>query len=311
MIEYFKIAEGRIVEAGEADAQIYLISAPSPAQKTMLTETWGIDEHNVNSALDPDEISRVEIEETHSVLIVKRPKSYSADNQFQFKVTSIGLFLFSDKMIILSDSEAPWFWQDKRFMKISSLRTLMLSILGYCTDHFMGHLRVISQISDEVEQQINDSMENKYLIYMFTLNKGLVYYLKSISSNTLLIQKLSSQTRFGFTEEERELVEDLAIDNAQCYRIAEIYGNILSNMMDARASIVGNNLNIWMKRLSIITLGIMMPSLVVSIFSMNVALPFPGPDQCDAIWPFISVMGISAIVTFLLFYVVLYRHPRN
>lgn len=308
MIEHFKISDGRIVEATEADAQIYLISAPTPAQKTLLTEKWGIDEHNVNSALDPDEISRVEIEDDHAVLIVKRPKSYSADNQFQFKVTSVGLFLFATKMIILVDSEAPWFWQDKRFMRITSLRTMMLRILGYCTDHFMGHLKVISQISDELEQQINESMENKYLIYMFTLNKGLVYYLKSISSNTLLVQKISSQTRFGFNEDERELVEDLAIDNAQCYRIAEIYGNILSNMMDARASIVGNNLNILMNRLNIITVAIMLPSLVVSIFSMNIPLPFPNPESA-VMWPFISVMGLSFIVT-CVFFAIFFKFRR-
>lgn len=99
MIEYFKISEGRIVEASEAEAQIFTIAAPTPAQKIMLTEKWGIDEHNVNSALDPDEISRIEIEDDHAVIIVKRPKSYSADNQFQFKVASVGVFLFPTKMI--------------------------------------------------------------------------------------------------------------------------------------------------------------------------------------------------------------------
>lgn len=305
MIEYFKISEGRIVEASEAEAQIFTIAAPTPAQKIMLTEKWGIDEHNVNSALDPDEISRIEIEDDHAVIIVKRPKSYSADNQFQFKVASVGVFLFPTKMILVSDSDSPWFWQDKRFAKITSLRSLMLRILGYCTDHFMGHLKVISQISDELEQQINDSVENKYLIYMFTLNKGLVYYLKSISSNTLLVQKISAQTRFGFTEDERELVEDLAIDNSQCYRIAEIYGNILSNMMDARASIVGNNLNILMNRLNIITLGVMLPSLVVSIFSMNVALPLPQ----DSSWPFAAIMILSLLVT-CIFFAIFFKFRR-
>lgn len=306
MIEHFKITDGRIVESAEADAQIFVVSAPTAAQKALLTERWGIDEHNVNSALDPDEISRVEIEDDHAVIIVKRPKSYSADNQFQFKVASVGIFLFPTQMILVSDSDSPWFWQDKRFVKITSLRSLMLRVLGYCTDHFIGHLKVISQISDELEQQITDSVENKYLIYMFTLNKGLVYYLKSISSNTLLLQKISAQGRFGFTEDERELIEDLAIDNSQCHRIAEIYGNILSSMMDARASIVGNNLNILMNRLNIITLGVMLPSLVVSIFSMNVALPLP---QEGSYWPFVAIMMTSLFVTGSFFWF-FFRHRR-
>ncbi len=299
MIEYLKIEDGRIVETQNDQASIFLISAPTAEERAILTEKWNIDEHNVNSALDPDEISRIEYEDDHTVIIVKRPKSYSADNQFQFKVGSVGIFLFAEHMVILVDTVSPWFWQDKRFHRTTSLRAMMLRVIGYCTDHFMGHLKVISQISDELEQQINDSMENKYLIYMFTLNKGLVYYLKAISSNTLLVQKLAAQTRMNFAEEERELVDDLAIDNSQCYRIAEIYGNILSNMMDARASIVGNNLNILMNRLNIITLAIMIPTFVVSLFSMNVQLPLP---QDEAMWPFVLVLFLCVVLTVAFFF---------
>lgn len=298
MIEYLKIEEGRILETDSAQASIFLISAPTAEERSMLTEKWNIDEHNVNSALDPDEISRIEYEDDHSVIIIKRPKSYSADNQFQFKVGSVGIFLFANQMVILVDTVSPWFWQDKRFHRTTSLRAMMLRVIGYCTDHFMGHLKVISQISDELEQQIKDSMENKYLIYMFTLNKGLVYYLKAISSNTLLVQKLAAQTRLNFAEEERELVDDLAIDNSQCYRIAEIYGNILSNMMDARASIVSNNLNILMNRLNIITLAIMIPTFIVSLFSMNVKLPLPNGSD----WPFVMVVLLCIVVTTAFFF---------
>lgn len=303
MIQYYQIADGRIQEAESASANVFLISSPTLAERSLLTERWNLDEHNVNSALDPDEISRLEFEDDHTMMILKRPRSYSADNQFQFKVSSVGVFLFADKMVILVDSDAPWFWQDKRFARITNFKMMTLRILGYCTDHFMGHLKVISQISDELEQQINDSMENKYLIYLFTLNKGLVYYLKAISSNMLLLQKMTTANKSPFSEEEKEMLEDLTIDNSQCHRIAEIYSNILASMMDARASIVGNNLNILMNRLNIITVAIMLPTFVVSLFSMNVPLPMPGPDQPVMYqWPFITVLCLCGILTVLFFF---------
>ena len=86
-----------------------------------------------------------------------------------------------------------------------------------------------------------------------------------------------SAAKIGFSAENIEFIDDLVIENSQCYEQAEIYSNILASMMDARASIVSNNLNWLMKTLTIITIAIMLPTLVVSIFSMNVT--FPGREH--------------------------------
>jgi len=117
-----------------------------------------------------------------------------------------------------------------------------------------------------------------------------VYYLNAIGSNGTVIEKLRlNAARIGFTAEGVELLEDLAIENQQCYRQAEIYSNILSNLMDARVSIVSNNLNLLMKTLNIITIGIMVPTLVVSAFSMNVGIPMQ--KHPNAFW---IIMGLAA-----------------
>ena len=129
-------------------------------------------------------------------------------------------------------------------------------------------------LSDSLEQKINASMENKYLLNLFILEKSLVYYLNAINSNTMVIEKIKNNTaKIGIDGDTQEFLDDIFIENNQCYKQAEIYSNILSGLMDARASIVGNNLNVLMKTLNIITIGIMMPTLVVSIFSMNVTFP--------------------------------------
>jgi magnesium transporter len=117
-------------------------------------------------------------------------------------------------------------------------------------------------------------MDNRYIINLFALEKSLVYYLNSINSNGVLIEKLKNySTRINFKQDESEFLDDMLIENTQCYKQAEIYSNILASLMDARASVVGNNLNVLMKTLTIITIGIMVPTFVVSAFSMNVAIP--------------------------------------
>ena len=133
-------------------------------------------------------------------------------------------------------------------------------------------------------------MENKYLINLFSLEKSLVYYLNAINSNGVLIEKIRhNAARIGFTQEKMELLDDIIIENNQCYRQAEIYSNILASLMDARVSIVSNNLNVLMKTLNIITIAIMVPTFVVSRFSMNVKIPFglkdTRPSGSSWAWP--------------------------
>ncbi|MFA4922261.1 MAG: CorA family divalent cation transporter, partial [Candidatus Neomarinimicrobiota bacterium] len=91
----------------------------------------------------------------------------------------------------------------------------------------------------------------------------------------VLLEKLKINTvKIGFSQEESELLDDIVIENTQCYKQAEIHSNVLASLMDARASIVSNNLNVVMKLLTSITIILMLPTLVASIYGMNVALPF-------------------------------------
>lgn len=289
MIKYYSLENNKLTPAEIATANVFFVIDPNADEKKFLTSKEDIDEHNLNSALDPDEVSRIEHEINHIVIIVKKPKSYSAEHMFQFHVNSMGIFLFEHKAIIISDSAFP-LTTDKRFMRIPSMKSLVLKLLSYCIYHFMEHLKMMSLISDELEQKINLSMGNQYLINMFSLSKGLVYYLNAINSNGTILQKLSTTPKFPLTEEERETLDDLTIDNSQCYRIAEIYSNILASMMDARASIVGNNLNILMKNLNVMTIAIMVPTLVVSAFSMNVGIPLSSNPYAFGI-----IMALAAI----------------
>jgi magnesium transporter len=95
--------------------------------------------------------------------------------------------------------------------------------------------------------------------------------------------------------EEIELLDDIMVDNTQCYRQAEIYSNILASLMDARVSIVSNNLNILIKTLNILTIAIMVPTFVVSAFSMNVDLPFHLKENAWAFWIIMSMAGLSVV----------------
>jgi len=97
-----------------------------------------------------------------------------------------------------------------------------------------------------------------------------------------------------------EFLDDIIIENSQCNKQAEIYSNILAGLMDARVSIVSNNLNVLIKTLNIITIGIMVPTLVVSIFSMNVKLPISDAHPL-AFWAIMGIAG-AALAIFMYFW---------
>jgi len=213
-------------------------------------------------------------------------------------VSSFGVFIYEDMVVVLTDSDIPLV-DERRFSKMGSLKAFVLRLLNYSIYHFTEHLKIINRISDEIEAKIESSMKNEYLIYMFSLGKGLTYYLNAINSNDMLLRRLQSSRSLAFSEAERDLLDDLMIENQQCLRQAEIYSNILASMTGARASIVSNNLNILMKTLNILTVGIMVPTFVVSAFSMNVPIPMSNFHGA-----FLVIMGLAAlsVVAFMWFY---------
>ena len=273
MLKCYQLIDGKPVENGAEGAPILVFINPDEAERKRLLDEFRLDEHTLHSSLDPDELARLEFEPEHSALIVKRPKNYSSQDQFLFRVSSSGMFLFKDRLILVRSDDAPIF-DGKSFAKIRTLPELLLKLINRSIFHFLEHLKIINMISDELEQKINKAMENRYLLNLFTLEKSLVYYLNAINSNGMLIEKLRyNAAKMGFSQEDAELLDDTKIENDQCYKQAEIYSNILAGMMDARASVVSNNLNVLLKTLNIITIGIMVPTLVVSAFSMNVKIP--------------------------------------
>jgi magnesium transporter len=300
MLKNLYMTEGKLVECGQGEPAVLVYTAPDEAERKYLVEQLKIDEHTLNSSLDPDEVSRLEFEPEHVAMIFKRPKRYTAEDSFLFKVVSTGLFLFKDRLIIVLAEDAPLF-EGRPFIKMQSVQDVCLKLIYRTILQFVEHLRGINMICNELEQQINTSMENKYLLNLFTLEKSLVYYLSAINSNGALIEKLrNSPAKTGFSQENVEFLDDVLIENNQCRGQTEIYSQVLSSLMDARASIISNNLNIRIKALTLITIAIMLPTLVVSIFSMNVAIPLEKHDY--GFWIVIALATISSSIVGVLWW---------
>ncbi len=299
MLHQMELVNGKVTRNDQSIGNVHVYVNPDEQERRYLIDTLKIDEHTLTSALDPDELARLESEPEHVAIIYKRPRNYSSEEEFVFRVASTGLFLFADKLVIVAD-DMPLF-QGKAFAKITSLQELVLRNIYSSIFHFVEHLKVINAVSESLEDQIAASMQNKYLLNLFGLEKSLVYYLNAINTNAKLIERLKhSALKIGFSAENLEFIEDMLIENSQCYEQAEIYSNILTSMMDARVSIVNNNLNWLMKTLTTITIAIMLPTFVVSLFSMNVAIP--GENNPLMFWIIIVLASLSVLAVRLVWW---------
>jgi len=294
MLKKLHISDGNLVESDDNDASVFIYTAPEERELRYLVDQFGIDEHTLSSSLDPDELSRLEFEPEHIAMIFKRPKRYCKEDNFLFKVASTGIFLFKDRLVLVLAEDASLF-DGKTYAKMQSIQDVLLKLIYRAISHFVEHLKSINMVSNELEQKINMSMENKHLLNLFTLEKSLVYYLNAINSNGVVIEKLKhNASKIGFSQENMEFLDDILIENNQCRGQTEIYSQVLASLMDARASIVSNNLNMRIKTLTLITIAIMLPTLVVSIFSMNVRIPLSWHAQ--AFWIITSMAAMSAFL---------------
>ena len=296
IIKNNKIEEDNTLSSEQAN--ILLFVNPEGEEKKYLTDVLEIDEHTLASAMDPEELPRFEIEPQHITLILNRPRNYSDKEQLVFKVASMGLFLSKNRLVIVLPEEIPLFI-GKRFNYVADLNEVFLKIIYNAISHYLEHLRVINLITEEIENKMTQSMDNKYLLNLFSLEKSLVYYASAITANGLVFEKLRNfSAKAGLSEENRETLDDIIIENTQAQKQAEIYSNILASMMDARASIINNNLNLLVKKLNTITIWIMVPTFVVSAFSMNVAIPMQHHPYAFAIIMQLALLSVCFVVLY-------------
>ena len=271
MITRYDLAGGLVVPAESEEAPIHLYVNPDAAERDILRTRFGMDEHTLSSALDPDEVSRIEMAPDRLLLIWKRPTNYSGKDNFFFNVASIGFFLTRDRLLIVLTEDISLFGPGARqICKPATLMDVVLNSLYNTIHHYLEHLNIIKWISRELQQKINTSMANEHLIQMFNLSESLVYYVNAINANNAVLQRLRNHAeKMSFGPDVIELLDDILIENNQCFKQAEIYSTVFSGLMDARGTLVNNNMSLLLKNLTIINVVFLPLNLIASIGGMS------------------------------------------
>ena len=248
--------------------------------------------------LDEEEKSRIDVEDGLTHVIVDIPILVREEEQRGYETIPLGMLVHPDYFITTCLRPNPILGEFERgtakgFATFWKTRFL-LQVLQRVSAFYLRYLGRIDRETDKVERELRASMKNAEIFDLLSLQKSLVYFTTSLRSNEAVLQKLPRTKTIKMYEEDQDLLEDVIIENKQASEMAKIYTDILTGMMDAFTSVISNNLNRVMKLLTSLTIILAIPTIVASLFGMNVNLPFQNYSHAFALTIVIAVV-ISAV----------------
>lgn len=280
MIRYYKSTHTilREIDQVERDCWVNIIN-PSSAEIDYLSQKLLIAPELLSDPLDADESPRVEQQKNCLLIVCRVPLEMAADEDLPYKTIPLGIILKRDLIITVCSTQTEvmqsFIEQRVRSFSTANRERMLLLLFLKSSILYLRYLKNINNQADDIQDTLHKSTRNRELLQLLSLEKSLVYFTTSLKSNELMmlrLQKLKSMV--DWKEHERELIEDVVIETKQAIEMANIYSNILGNMMSAHSSIISNNLNITIRFLTSVTIILSLPILVASLYGMNVHLPF-------------------------------------
>jgi magnesium transporter len=300
---YYTREKRRLVELTEPDPGCWVHLAPpfAPDELDEFARRFDFDPAFLTDSLDLDERARYERDGDVRFVLINTPvknKNASAENEAYFITVPIGVLLTIEHVVTISAFETPvlekFLENNVRDFNPADEKRFVLQLLEQNVFHFLSCLKTLNLRRNRIEKELMNSSRNAELRQLLSIEKSLVYFVNSLSANELLKMKMKRTDFLHINGDEdlTDLFEDIIIDNSQALSMANVYTNILNGTMDAYSSIISNNLNQVIHRLTIITVVLMVPTLISSFLGMNIPNGIP-----EHPWAFYLTVVVAGVVT--------------
>ncbi|MEL6391015.1 MAG: magnesium transporter CorA family protein [Bacteroidota bacterium] len=282
MITYFAKENKTLRPTGANEGNWVHITAPlDNSELEYLAEKEMVPLDFLLDPLDIDEKSRYEREEEVKLIVINVPviNTDEKESDALYITAPVGIIIKPNRILTVTSVEndvVDRFLNDRvRNFDPNNQQRFVLQIFEQTVLQFLDVLKKLNLRRNIMEQELYNSSRNKELQQLLKIEKSLVYMLNSLSDNDLLKQKIKRTDFLGLRGDEanQDLFEDIIIDNSQALEMANVHTNLLSSTMEAYASIISNNLNVVIHRLTTITIVLMVPTIVFSFYGMNLELP--------------------------------------
>lgn len=279
---------------------------PSENEIKKVCENINIQEDFIRDALDYEEKARIDKEEDDNTIlfVVDVPISEKGEENEIYTTMPLGMIVVRDEFFLTVSLRKNKIIESFEKRKIKNFQTykktrFIFQILYLNSSYYLNYLKQINKETEIAEYILKNSMQNKELLKLLSLEKSLVYFTTSLKANEVVMERMNRGKVIKLYEEDEDLLEDVLIENKQAMEMSKIYSDILSGVMDAYSSIISNNLNGVMKILTAITIIISVPTMISSFWGMNVKVPMQDNPWGFAIILIASIL-IGIIVTIIL-----------
>lgn len=284
------------VEKYERGSWINLI-CPTEDEIKDVCRKINIKEDFIRYALDNEEKARIDIDDDGTILFIVDVPIIEKENDIEVYTTMpIGMIIVRDDFFItvsLKENDIIQEIEKNVYKNVITYKKsrMIFQILFQNAAMYLKLLKQINKETEIAENVLKNSMRNKELLKLLSLEKSLVYFTTSLKSNEVVMEKTLRGKIIKLYDEDEDILEDAIVENKQAIEMAKIYSDILNGTMDAYASIISNNLNGVMKFLTSITIVLSIPTMIASFWGMNVRVPLQ-----DNAWGFIIIMTVSILL---------------
>lgn len=304
MVNYYRTIEGKLTEIENIEPGCWIaLTGPTETEISDIEEDMHIERDYIRAALDEEEPSRIEADDGVTLIVVDYPiaeQDNDPNRTLLYSTTPMSLII-TDKNVITVSAKENVVLDEIAKGVVKGVRTeqktrFVFTVLLRIAARYLQYLKQIDKLSNFVEAKMHRSMQNKGLIQLQGMEKSLVYFSTSLKSNEAVLEKLMRGRFLKLYEEDQDLLDDVMIEVKQAIEMTSIYTNILNSTMDTFASIIGNNLNIIMKRMETITIILTMPTIVFSFYGMNLNEAANGLPIANVWFPLLLSVLLSVFI---------------
>lgn len=309
MVKYFVSGGDNKLAQVQAFEQLCWVDMVNPTDDEVddVVEVTGVSEDMIKAALDEEEPARTEFDEGNSMFVVDCPIIEESESVDTYSTLPLAI-IYNKKCIITVCLKGNPVLKDFITGRIKVFCdkpvAFILNFMYGNAKRFLYCLKQIDRKAHRVQAELGRTLKNEEILQLLELENSLVYFSTSLNSNYKVHEKLSKVEAVATREDYQDLFDDMVIESSQAIEMCKIYKDILSVSMDAYGSVISNNANDTMKKLTVITILLAIPTMIAGFWGMNVPVPWQIQDgDTSTLWFWLIIIAtfiLTAAVAFVL-----------
>ena len=301
MMTIYRWENGGLKETPEFSPScwINLVEPSTTELEAVLSHSPQVPRDFLTDPLDAGERPRFDYEDEASLIIVHVPMPVDDDEVVPYRTVPLGIIFFERSVITVCSARTPvtsaFLDQIRRVCPPSDQYRFAFRLLWHAGVLFLRYINDIHQRTIDLEGELHKSISNELLLKLLQIEKTFVYFTTSLKADTIALARANTARQLSLSEDDRDSLEDAMVEYQQALETATVHANILNGTLDTFASLINNNLNNVMKYLTAATIMLAAPTLIASLYGMNIQLPLQNHHAA-----FLLVVGASVLLSIVI-----------